>query len=105
MNPEVTIAILAFIAFSIPIVGALWKIFAVRERLQTQIQTVNHRVDLIETHFESFNTQHLASYNGLKELAGHIRARSTEQETKLNDRLVDIECFLEKTTTFQRRRS
>jgi hypothetical protein len=54
MNPEMTIAILTFIAFSIPIVGALWKIFAVRERLQTQIQTVNHRVDLIETHFESF---------------------------------------------------
>jgi len=105
MNAEFTVAILAFVAFSIPIVGALWKIFAIRESLQSRIQENAHRIDLIDAHFQNFNDQHITSFRGLQELTEHIRQRTQSQDGKLNDRILDMECFLEKTTPFQRRRS
>jgi IS4 transposase len=105
MNAEVTIAVLQFIVFSLPIVGALWAVFSVRSKLQSDIKDNAHRLDLVESHFENMADKHLLAFNGLRELVEHVRSRSTREEEKLDDRLSDLECYLEKTTAFQRRRS
>lgn len=76
-----------------------------RLKLQSDIKGNAHRLDLLEQHCEDEVDKHVLAFNGLRELTDHVRERSTDKETKLNDRLVDVECYLEKTTAFQRRRS
>lgn len=105
MKADITIGILEFIVYAIPIVGALWAVFSVRLRLQSDIKDNAHRLDLVETHFANMDDKQILAYNGLRELTEHVRERSADKETKLNERLVDVECYLEKTTAFQRRRS
>jgi hypothetical protein len=105
MNPEFTVAILAFVAFSIPVIGALWKIFSVRERLASDIRQVICRIELLEQKLEALVDRQTLAFNGLKEITEHTRSRSQTQEQKLNDRLNDVERYLEKHTEFQCRRS
>lgn len=105
MNTEFTVAILAFIAFAIPIVGALWKIFTVREKLAFDIQRNVHRLDLVEQRMEGLLDQHTLAFNGVKEIAEHTRSRSQGEEEKLKKRVTDIERYLEKYTEFTVRNS
>lgn len=103
MNPEVTIAILTFIAFSIPIVGGLWRVFSVREKLQTQFLNLSHRLDLIESNIENLTDKQTLTLNGLREVIEHVRLRSQTEEKQLSNRLLDVEGWLEKNTEFNRR--
>jgi uncharacterized protein YoxC len=95
-----TFAILAFIAFAIPIVGALWKLFAVRESLQSAIKSNVHRIELLEQHIEHLHDQQQLAINGTKELVQHVRDRSARAEEKLAYRITDLEGYLTKTTEF-----
>lgn len=96
-------AILAFIAFSIPIIGSLWRIFSVREKLTIEIGKNSHRLDLLEQHSNHLYDQQILALNGIKEIAQHARDRSAKQEEILGSRLLDVERFLEKSTTFSPR--
>jgi hypothetical protein len=100
MDSTVTIAIFAFITFSIPVIGALWRIFAVREMLQLAITNNSHRLDLIEQKIEYLVDQQVLALNGLKEATQHVRDRSARSEEKLADRLLAVERYLNKTTDF-----
>jgi hypothetical protein len=103
MNPDLTVGILAFIAFAVPIVGALWRIFSIREALQAAIANNAHRLDLIEQELGHLRDQQELAINGIREVSQHVRDRSQRNEEKLSDRLLDIEAFLEKSTPFNRR--
>lgn len=101
MEPALTgTAILAFVAFSIPIIGSLWRIFSIREKLTIEIGKCVHRLDLLEQHSNHLYDQQILALNGIKELAQHARDRSARQEELLGSRLLDLERFLEKSTEF-----
>jgi hypothetical protein len=102
-SPELVVAILAFVAFSIPLISALWKLFAVREQLAARITSNSHRLELLEQRLEHLIDAQALTLNGMKELVQHVRDRSARAEEKLGDRLADTEQFLEKTTAFARR--
>lgn len=103
MNAEVTIAILTFIAFSIPIVGALWRLFSVREKLAFDIKESAFKLELLEQKIAALTEQQLLALNGIKELVGHIRTRTRVEEEKLDARLGDVESWMEKNTDFVKR--
>lgn len=105
MNTEFTVAILAFVAFAIPIVGALWKIFVVREKLAFDIQRNVHRLELLEQRIDALVDQHTLAFNGVREVAEHVRSRSQGEEDKLKKRVADMERYLEKHTEFTVRNS
>lgn len=101
---ESFLAVLGFIAFAIPIIGALWKLFTIRELLQTEILGNRHRIELLEQKIEHLIDQQSLALNGMKELIQHVRDRSLHAEGNLNFRLEDLEGFMEKSTTFTKRR-
>lgn len=98
------LAILGFIVFAIPIVGALWKLFVVREQLQTQILSNAHRIAMLEQKIDHLVDQQELFLNGLKESVQHVRERSKHAEENLHYRLEDLEGYVEKTTNFTKRR-
>lgn len=102
-NPEFYAAVLGFVVFSIPIIGALWKIFNVRSELQAEILANRHRVELLEQNVEHLIDQQTLALNNLKEMAQHTRSRSQHAEQLLDARLSDLEGFVEKTTAFTKR--
>jgi len=103
MDATVTLAMLTFVAFCIPIIGALWRIFSVREALQTSIANSVHRLDLLEQKIEYMADQQELALNGLKEMAQHVRDRSARAEEKLGDRLGSLERYLDKNIDFSLR--
>lgn len=123
LSGEIVFAILSFIAFSIPIVGSLWKIFSVRESLSRDIEKTNDRITLMEKdianegkawgyrlklfekHAENLSDKLGLGIHQTKELVNHVRERSKKEEESLNSRLADVEGFLEKTTEFTKRRN
>lgn len=103
--PTITAEILVFILGSIPLVAALWKIFAVRSEIEAKILAGVHRLDLLEQKQESLDNQQLLMINGQQETLAHVRDRSKAKEQELSYRLFDVERYLEKTTDFEIRRS
>ena len=103
VDPTVTPAILAFIAFSIPIVGALWKLFAVRESLNAAIKQNLHRIEMMEQHVLHTHDKLELSLSSMREQAAHALERGARGEEKLLDRIYDLECYLTKTTDFNPR--
>lgn len=122
ISAEVSFAILSFIAFSIPIVGSLWKIFSIRESLSRDIEKTNDRITLLEKdinnegkvwayrlklfekHAENLTDKLSLGIHQTRELVNHVRERSKKAEQNLDLRVSDIEGFLEKTSDFARRR-
>ena len=104
MSAAITLEILLFIAFSIPIMGALWRLFLIRERLQADILENRHRLELLEQSIESLIDQQHLFLNGVKEQIQHVRDRSKHAEDGLDVRLHDLESYIEKNTSFSRRR-
>lgn len=100
LDPAITVAILAFIAFAIPIVGGLWRIFSVRESLSATIKDNRHRIEMLEQHITHLHDQQELAINGTKELVQHVRDRSARSEEKLGSRITDLEGFLARTTGF-----
>jgi Tfp pilus assembly protein PilN len=96
-------ALIVASAALIPIVGALWKLFAMREQLQAGIVANQHRIDLLEQNIAHLADQQELFLNGLKETLGHVRARTQHAEQLLDSRLSDLEGFIEKTTAFTKR--
>lgn len=108
------VAILTFVSFSIPIVGALWNIFAAKAAIENRISNVTsmmgeritnneHRLDLLEQRIEHLIDQYTLAQNGQRELVQHVRDRSKSQEEKLSARVTDLERFLEKSYDFSPR--
>ena len=87
----------------LPIIAALWKIFAVREQLQSSITENRHRLELIEREINHLADQQSLALNGIKELVQHVRSRSQHSEEGLDRRLDDVEKFLAKSTAFEPR--
>lgn len=119
MQPDhaiVIVGILLFISFSIPVISSLWKIFAVRQALELQIQeshlalseritSNSHRLELLEKDGKYLIDQQALAINGLREMVGHVRSRSAHEEERLRDRIADLEGFLAKTAAFELRRN
>ena len=103
-NAQFTLAALAFIAFAIPIVGSLWKLFGIREQLQVSILDNRHRLELLEQKAEHLVDQQTAFLHGIQERLQHVRDRSLHTEAALDFRLSDLEQFIEKSTSFERRK-
>lgn len=101
---QFALAALAFIAFSMPIVGSLWKIFAIREQLQLAIIDNRHRLELLEKNGEHLIDQQVLALKGITEQLQHVRDRSLHAEALLDSRLSDLEQFTEKNTAFERRK-
>jgi hypothetical protein len=101
---QIVLGILTFITFSLPIVASLYRLFAVREKLQASISENRHRLELQEQQITHLLDQQTLFLKGLDERLEHVRERSRQQEEGLNHRLLDLEIFIEKTTAFTRRR-
>lgn len=113
-SPEIQSQILAFIAFSIPLILAIWKIFSlfqgVEDKLNDQIRDVDrklqklaHLAQLRQAQMDSLNDKLVLSVNGTKELVEHVRTRTKAEHDRLDERICQIERFLTKTTPFQPR--
>lgn len=113
-SPEVQGQILGFIIFSIPLIVALWKVFAllqgIEDRLENQIRQTErqlsdlaHQSQLRSTQMEALNDRLALAINGTKELVSHVRLRTQTDANKLSDRLGQLERFLSKTTDFEPR--
>ncbi|NJR63776.1 MAG: hypothetical protein HC769_36430 [Cyanobacteria bacterium CRU_2_1] len=103
MNAEIVLAILAFIAFTIPIVGSLWRIFSIREKLNLEISELRHNIALNDERIKNLIEQQELAINGLKEVVAHVRTRTQIEEEKLSNRVADIEGFLAKSAGFAKR--
>lgn len=101
---ELVLGILTFVVFSLPILGALFRLFAVREKLQASISDNHHRLELQEQQITHLLDQQILFLKGLEERLDHVRDRSLERESSLHRRLLDLEAFIEKSTSFERRR-
>ena len=115
MNAEVTVAVIVLIGLSIPIIGALWKIFTIKEALSVRISFVEsslsasikdnaHRLDIAELKMENVQDVQITATNGTKELVEHVRSRTQKECNDINLRLEGVEGFLEKHTKFIRRK-
>lgn len=102
-SSELYAALLGFSASVIPIIGALWKLFAMRAELQSGITANQHRLAMLEQNVGHLVEQQELFLNGLKETVGHVRARTQAVEKDLDARLCDLEGYVEKTTSFTRR--
>ena len=103
-DPQTYAAILGFVAFSVPIVGALWKIFNIRAALQLEILENRNRLILLEQHVGHLVDAQQHFLNGITERLQHVRDRSKHAEDGLDLRLSDLEGYIEKTTAFTRRK-
>jgi len=77
-SQQFTFAALGFIAFAIPIVGSLWKLFAIREQLQVSILDNRHRLEMLEQKSEHLVDQQTAFLHGIQERLQHVRDRSLQ---------------------------
>ena len=102
-DPSVVVAVLGLIVFAIPIVGALWNIFAVRETLSARINDNKHELELLGQHLQHLHDQQELVVKGLQEVAQHTRTRSQHAEERLADRLSSIEGHLSRTSEFRAR--
>lgn len=100
---QIYAAILGFLALASPLVGALWRLLAVRAELQTLISENRHRVALLEQESSHLVEQQNMFLNGIQERLQHVRDRSKHEEEDLDRRLADVESFLEKSTPFTKR--
>ena len=103
-DPQLVAGILGFIALSVPIIGSLWRVFAIREKLQTEILVNRHRIELLEQQISHLVNQQTLALNGLTEKVQHVHDRTLHAEGNLNFRLEDVESFMEKSTSFTKRR-
>lgn len=95
--------ILLSIVFVLPILGLLWKIFQVREKVYDAIQNSDHRIAMIEQRLDNLRDKIDLGLNGNRELIEHKATRLSTTTDKQGDRLDDLEQFLVKTTEFTRR--
>lgn len=103
-NPELVLAILGFVTFSIPIIAAMSRLFGIREQLQANILANRHQIELLKKDTDHLIDQQELALNGIKEQIQHVRDRSLHSEALLDSRLSDLEQFIEKSTTFERRK-
>lgn len=103
-SQQFTFAALGFIAFCIPIIAALWRLFGIREQLQANILANRHQIELLKKDAEHLIDQQELALNGIKEQIKHVRDRSLHFEEGLDARLADLEQFIEKSTSFERRK-
>ena len=103
MSPIFIKEFLTFVAFSIPIILVLWKIFAVREKVYDQLQTLEHRYHILETRLIHLEDKFDLTTNGLRELIEHKSIRFISTGDRSVGRIEDMEEFLAKTTQFNRR--
>lgn len=115
MTPaELQSQIIGFLVYSIPLVVALWKIFAwlesIQDRLEHQIRDVDrrltdldHRSELRSREIEALNDKVALAVNGVKELVNHLRARTKADDDAIAARLRSLEGFIAKTTDYQPR--
>lgn len=100
-NGQAVLGILGACTLLAPIVVSLWKLFAIREQLQSNITENRHRLQLLEQRSTHLVDQQELFLNGLQERLQHVRDRSLDAEKGLNRRLCDVENFLEKSTAFE----
>lgn len=91
------------VAFGLPIATALWKLSNLRERMTDQIQEVNHRLDMLQSKLENLDDRSLLGLNGLKELLDHRSIRFNDADKRHEGRINELEGWLVKNTTFERR--
>ena len=95
--------LLVFVAFMIPLIVALFKVFEVRERVYDAIQALEHRVAILQSRVENLEDKIDLGLNGTRELIEHKTVRQSNTLDRHTDRLEDIEQFLAKTTDFNKR--
>ena len=95
--------LLVFVAFMIPLIVALFKVFEVRERVYDAIQTLEHRVNILQSRVENLEDKIDLGLNGTRELIEHKTIRQSNTLDRHTDRLEDIEQFLAKSTEFNKR--
>lgn len=114
LTPETQAQIVGFIVISIPIVGALWKVFSilkgVEDRLEDTIRDVERKLidlgyqsQIKSQQLEALNDKLVLAVNGTKELVSHVRSRTQVDANKLANRIDQVERYLSKTTTFESR--
>jgi uncharacterized coiled-coil protein SlyX len=87
----------------IAIATALGKLFQVKASIDLQVKELDNRVILLSEMSAHQDELLRASLNQVKEVAEHVRTRTRLETKGLNNRLTDVECFLEKTSQFVRR--
>jgi len=102
-NGQIYAAIIGLIVLALPIIGALWRLFTIKELLQAAIQENRHRVEMLEQKTNHLVDQQGLFLNGIQERLQHVRDRSKHEEEDLDRRLTDLESFLEKSTAFTKR--
>jgi len=103
MSPIFIKEFLTFVAFSIPILVLIWKIFAVREKVYDQLQALEHQYQVLQTRLIYLEDKLDLTTNGLREVIEHKSTRFISTGDRSVGRIEDMEEFLAKTTQFNRR--
>ena len=104
-DPKLLRDFLIIVAFALPLLAAIWKIFQVREKVYDSIQTLQHRQEILDARLDAIQDQLLLGLTGNKELIEHKAARFLGNSDRFDDRIEDIEQFLVKTTPYVKRGS
>lgn len=113
-TPEIQAQIIGFIILALPLIAALWKFFsllqgieirlnAAIDRVERQINDLEHRADLKDLNIDRLNDQLTLGINGTKELVNHLRTRTREDDDQIRARLAQVERYLVKETSYESR--
>ncbi len=100
------------IGLGLTIVGVFWKIFTLYSEIGDKIDRIDHRLELLEQELEMRREMLGGIVNQIKEMVEHVRQRSMVKEAELSaqlnaleNKVAQIEGWLDRNTEYQRRRS
>jgi len=103
----IDLALLGYVTSVITILAALWKSFdaiaRMRERIGDSIQELNHEIDKLKISEQANREWAELSVRGTVEKIEHFSTRTGGEIENLNKRMDNVEGFLQKTTSFERR--
>lgn len=103
MAESTIVSILTGVLFLLPLIGALWRIFRIKEELQDQIQKLEHRLALLSAEQEHMSDRQELGFNGFRERIEHTASRLRQDTDRSNQRIDQVENFLAKTTAYEKR--
>lgn len=101
-------ALASCVAVGLPLATTLWKAFhaiaELKEKVGDTAQDSSYQLQILRAEIEHLRDAQALAMNGLRELIEHRSSRLTNAAQQTSDRLEEVEGWLAKNTTYERRR-
>lgn len=106
MNPQLTLiaGLLAIIATLTTVLTALWKALNAIAAIKYGIAETNGRLERIASELDGKLERMELITNGVRERVEHVSLRVSGQFDRMDQAIDDLEGFLQKTTSYEKRR-